>query len=75
MNAIGAAALGCATCFGDPNSPLTQAAKGGVLVMLGVVAFVLGGVAAVAIYWAKRARMLEGSKEFDARPRLTMRPR
>ncbi len=70
--------LACATCMGSPDSPMTQAALGGVIVMFGVVAFVLAAIGGIAIYWTKRARMLEASEAFDARPRMAglgVRPR
>jgi hypothetical protein len=48
----------CSVCFGDPNSPMTHAAKAGVAVLLGIVGLVLCGIFAVAIYWIKRAKLL-----------------
>jgi hypothetical protein len=52
-------ALACAVCFGSPDSSLTQGARAGILILLGVVATVLSGIVAVAAVWARRARMLE----------------
>lgn len=52
-------ALACAVCFGSPDSSLTQGAKAGILILLGVVAAVLTGIVAVALFWARRARALE----------------
>ena len=49
----------CPMCFGDPNSNQAQAAKVGVLVLLGVIIPVLGGIAFVARTWARRARELD----------------
>jgi len=54
--------LGCPVCFGDPSSPMTQAAKWGVLSMLVVVVGVLAGIAFVALTWARRARALAGAE-------------
>ena len=51
--------MACPMCFGDSNSAQTQAAKVGVLVLLGVIVPVLGGIAFVARTWAKRARELD----------------
>jgi hypothetical protein len=56
------AALACAVCFGDPNSSLTQGAKAGILLLLGITATVLGGIVAVTLYWIRRARMLEAAR-------------
>ena len=52
-------AQACAVCFGDPNSPLTIGAKAGVAFMLGVLMIVLGGIFAVTIFWARRARLAQ----------------
>jgi hypothetical protein len=49
----------CAVCFGDPSSPLTVGAKAGVVFMLGVLVVVLGGIFAVCIFWARRARLVQ----------------
>ena len=49
----------CSVCFGDPNSPIVHGAKAGVAVLLGIVGGVICGIAAVAIYWVRRARLLE----------------
>ena len=52
----------CSVCFGDPNSSLTQGAKAGVILLLAVVGIVLGGIVAVALFWAHRARMLDAAQ-------------
>ena len=49
----------CSVCFGDPNSPIVHGAKAGVAVLRGIVGAVICGIAAVAIYWVRRARLLE----------------
>jgi hypothetical protein len=49
----------CSVCFGDPNSPIVHGAKAGVAVLLGIVGAVICGIAGVAIYWVRRARLLE----------------
>jgi hypothetical protein len=54
--------LACAVCFGDPNSPLTQGAKAGILVLLGFIGTVLGGIVAVTLFWIRRAKMLEAAQ-------------
>jgi hypothetical protein len=56
----------CPVCVGDPSSPMTQAAQAGVLFLLGVVVLMLGGIGAIAISWARRAKRLaveEAAKE------------
>jgi hypothetical protein len=50
--------LSCPVCFGDPSSPMTQAAKWGVLFLLAVVVCVLAAIASVAVVWSRRARAL-----------------
>ncbi len=51
-------ALACSVCYGDPNSAMTQGAKAGVLVLLGVVGVVLTGLASMLIFWMRRATNL-----------------
>ena len=51
-------ALACAVCFGDPESPLTKGALMGVYVLVGVVGFVLAGIAATGVFWIQRSRRL-----------------
>jgi hypothetical protein len=55
-------AMACSVCFGDPNSSLTQGAKAGILLLMGVIATVLLGIVAVTLYWIRRARMLEAAQ-------------
>ncbi|MSS73031.1 MAG: hypothetical protein EXS64_16285 [Candidatus Latescibacteria bacterium] len=55
-------ALACAVCFGSPDSSLTQGARAGILILLGVVATVLTGIVAVTLFWVRRARMLEAEE-------------
>ena len=55
-----APALACSVCYGDPNSAMSQGAKAGVLVLLGVVGVVLTGLASLLIFWMRRAANLEG---------------
>ncbi len=49
----------CAVCFGDPASLSSKALQAGVLFLVGVVAFVLGGIAWTGFVWAKRAKKIE----------------
>ncbi len=50
--------LACSVCFGDPNSQMTKGAMLGVFFLLGLVIFVLGAIASVAVTWSRRARKL-----------------
>ena len=52
--------LACSVCYGDPDSAMHQGAQAGVLVLLGVVAVVLTGLASVLLFWVRRAGRLEG---------------
>lgn len=45
----------CATCFGAPESPMTQGLNMGIFSLLAVVLMVLGGAAAFFIFLARRA--------------------
>ncbi len=47
--------LACATCFGKSDSDLAKGMNWGILSLLAVVIFVLGGIATFFIYLAKRA--------------------
>ena len=53
-----APATACSVCYGDPDSNLTLGANAGVLVLLGVVGVVLSGLAALIIFWMRRAAQL-----------------
>ena len=48
----------CAVCFGDPSSWMSRGAFYGVLALMAVVGFVLGGIAYTALVWARRAKSL-----------------
>jgi len=50
--------LACSVCFGDPESPLTKGALMGVYVLVGVVGFVLAGIAGTGAFWIQRSRRL-----------------
>ena len=51
-------AFGCATCFGASDSALAKGMNMGIMSLLAVIGFVLGGVAAFFIYLARRAAAL-----------------
>jgi len=57
MAVVPQSVLACATCFGKSDSDLAKAMNWGILSLLGVVVFVLGGIAAFFIYLARRAAM------------------
>jgi hypothetical protein len=50
--------LACPMCFGAADSGQVQAAKLGVLVLLGFIVPILVAIAFIARSWAKRAREL-----------------
>jgi len=56
-------ARACAVCFGDPESPMVKGAVAGVLVLVGVIAFVLIGVAGTGMYWIHRGNRLARIEE------------
>jgi hypothetical protein len=62
MAAAPQSALACATCFGKSDSDLARAMNWGILSLLAVVVFVLGGIAAFFIYLARRAAMTDGTE-------------
>ena len=51
-------AMACAVCFGDPSSDMAKGAVAGVLTLLGIISFVLVGVAGTGLYWVRRGRRL-----------------
>ena len=53
-------AQACSVCVGDPNSDMAKGAQAGVLVLLGVIAVVLTGFAALLLFWKQRAANLPG---------------
>ena len=54
-------ALACSVCVGgDPNAAMNQGAQAGMLVLLGVVGVVLTGLAALLLFWRRRAAKLQG---------------
>jgi len=55
--------LACAVCFGDPESPMARGVVMGVVVLIGVVGFVLLGVAGTGLFWIQRGRRLARSEQ------------
>ena len=57
-------ALACSVCVGgDPGSSMNQGVQAGMLVLLGVIGVVLTALAALMIFWMRRAAHLESTRE------------
>jgi len=56
-------ASACPVCYGAPDSPMTKATNNGIAVLLGVVAFVQIGFAAMFFSFWRRARALRRRRE------------
>ena len=57
-------ALACSVCVGgDPGSAMNQGVQAGMLVLLGVIGVVLTALAALMIFWMRRAARLEATQE------------
>ena len=57
-------ALACSVCVGgDPNASMNQGVQAGMLVLLGVIGVVLTALAAVMIFWMRRAKQLAAAHE------------
>ena len=52
------AALACAVCFGDPESPQTQGMNSAILFLMGVIGSVLAAFASMFVYWVARSRRI-----------------
>ena len=63
----GAPAAACSTCFGDPESSMVKGALMGVYVLVGIVSFVLAGIAGTSLFWLHRSRLV-AAEETDIRP-------
>jgi hypothetical protein len=61
--AVPRAALACAVCFGQSDSPMAWGAKMGVFFMLGVTVSVLAAFAAFFIYLMRRAKLTADSED------------
>ena len=44
-------AAACAVCYGDPDSPMAKGVVAGVLTLVGVIGFVLVGIAGTGLFW------------------------
>ncbi|MEW6160616.1 MAG: hypothetical protein AB1813_24565 [Verrucomicrobiota bacterium] len=54
--------LACATCFGQSDSAMAKGMNMGIFSLLGVILFVLGGIASFFIYLAVRTAKLNQEK-------------
>ena len=61
-------AAACAVCFGDPDSPMAKGVVAGVLTLVGVVGFVLIGIACTGLFWVQRSRRLRRLEDVERRP-------
>ena len=50
----------CATCFGKSDSPLAKGMNMGIFSLLGVIGFVLCGVAGFFVFLARRSARVHG---------------
>ena len=55
---LNAAAFACAVCFGNSESDQTKGVMAGVILLLGVITFVLGGIIVYIITCVQRAKKL-----------------
>jgi heme/copper-type cytochrome/quinol oxidase subunit 2 len=62
-------ALACAVCFGEPDAPMTRGLNWAILVLGGVVAVVLTGVAGFFVYVQRRTARQPQSVSFPAGPK------
>ena len=63
-----AEAWACATCFGNPDSPLAKGALAGVIALVGFIGFVLFGIAGVSVFWFHRSRHLPVADHSENKP-------
>jgi heme/copper-type cytochrome/quinol oxidase subunit 2 len=68
--ALPQAAAACATCFGDPQAPMTKGLNNGILMLLGVVGVVYVGIGKVMWEFRKRSKKL--AEQQPVRPRLRL---
>lgn len=60
------AALGCAVCFGDPNSDLAKGAVRGVFFLGAVIGALLLSIAGIAVGWTVKARRLAITQDSES---------
>ena len=60
-------AWACSVCFGNPDSPMAKGVTAGVLLLVGVIGFVLLGVAGTGLLWVQRSRRLALNDDGESR--------
>lgn len=68
--ALPGTAAACATCFGDPQAPMTQGMNNAILMLLGVVGLVYVGIG--KLFWDFRKRSKKLEEQRPPRPRLRL---
>ena len=68
--ALPRAAEACSTCYGDPESPMTQGVNNGILVLIGFVGLMYVGVG--RLIWDFRKRSKKLAEKDLARQRLRL---
>jgi uncharacterized membrane protein YphA (DoxX/SURF4 family) len=64
------AAAACVTCYGAPDSPMTQGMNNAILTLIGIVGLVYVGIGRVILDFRRRARKL--SQQATVRQRLRL---
>jgi hypothetical protein len=59
----GKLAWACVVCFGDPNSLQSRSVFYAILLLMGVVGFVLSGIAITGLVWMRRAQELQNTRQ------------
>lgn len=68
--ALPLAASACATCYGDPEAPMTQGMNNAILFLIGIVGLVYAGIGKVFLDFRRRAKKL--SEKATVRQRLRL---
>ena len=64
------AASACATCYGDPEAPMTQGMNNAILFLIGIVGLVYVGIGKVFLDFRRRAKKLAEKATVRQRLRL-----
>jgi|TARA_Y100000294_G_C8532405_1_gene327570 heme/copper-type cytochrome/quinol oxidase subunit 2 len=54
--------VGCAVCYGDPQSPMTAGLNQAIFLLLGVIGVILSLVFTAGVFFTKRNKMLTNSE-------------
>lgn len=68
--ALPPAASACATCYGDPEAPMTQGMNNAILFLIGIVGLVYVGIGKVFLDFRRRSKKL--SEKATVRQRLRL---